>query len=394
MKIEGILTTRSPLMIAKPNAGDVRVNLSGRYVRDGFPATEVMRLHTPALGVDSDHPALRYPIVSANTLRGGLRRAGAALVEKALIDKGQTVRMATYHALRCGTPYGHPDKANPSLDEIRLAQETPPLAVFGGGPRMIRSGLRVDTGFPLLQSLIERGIVPQKHLTSALPEGERTTVFTFLRRADDAAMFVDHDLAQHAVSDYEESMDSWQTLIGKSLESQPESADEDAPEDGAKAKKPKEDTSKLRGLAALNAFEVVVPGVPFTFRMDVETEHEASIGFAILSLVGFANAQRIGGYGRLGFGRFALDLDVTFEDGTTAKLFERRGDVYAANTAEPRIESATNAAREWLSHVSADDLDALMQPGEASRESVRKKLKGNAEAESAFDKVFGHAASK
>lgn len=381
MKIHGTLTLTSPLMIAEPNAGDVRVDLAGRYVKNGgFPTTRVVHLRIPAVG---EHEGMNVPVIAANSLRGGLRRAGAELIEEALISRGETLTLGAYHSLRCGTPYGHPDKSTASLSEIRRAQEVPPLAVFGGGPRMIESALRVDTGLPILHGLIDRGLLPENLRENAVAvkdgQNHRLTTFLFLRRADDAATFVDHKLAEHVVTDYAQGIDAWQVLVGKA------GRDPDANE-GSTPKGNEE--GPMRALAALNPFQCVVPGTPFSFGMDITTEHQASVGFAILALARFANKQTLGGYKRLGFGRFALSVEAVHDTNTMPVLVREAGQ-YSADTRDPDVAKAVDAAQAWLDKIKAADLNDLLLPKETSREAVRKKLKGNKEAEAAFDAVYG-----
>lgn len=376
MKIEGTLTTRSPLTIASPNAGDVRVNLSGRYGKQGFPATEVVRLGVPSQG--EEHPALRVPVISANSLRGQLRRAGTRLVEQALKARGEKITLGTFHSLHCGTPYGHPDQDSPGTTEIQKALTVPPLAVFGGGPRMLESALRVDTGFPVTTETISRGLVNDRHLDRAMAADDRLTTFLFLRRADDAATFVAHDLAEHVVGNYAEAVDAWQTLIGKSLDA--ESADD------AESEK----AGVFRGLAALNAMEIVLPGATFSFGLDLQSDNPRSQGFLLLALADFANAQTLGGHKRLGFGRFALDVHCALDGAEHAALTCTAGQ-YAPNIGVAAIKSAVTAANDWLASVTAAELETLLRPSETSLASVKKKLKGNAEAEAALATVFGAA---
>lgn len=382
MKINGTLTTASPLMIAEPNAGDVKVNLSGRLVKNGFPGTKVVHIPIPKTAT---HDGANLPVISANTLRGGLRRAGASLIEEALIKRGETLTLGAYHALRCGTPYGHPDKASLSLSDIRAAQEVPPLAVFGGGPRMMESALRVDTGFPITNQLIARGLLPQALEDQALADDQWLTKFLFLRRADDAATFVDHNLAEHVVTDYAQGIDAWQILVGQAGSSGQEKEGKDAPK---KDSNKGEDESVMRALATITGVQCVIPGTPFSFAMEITTEHPASVGFALLSLARFANKQTLGGYKRIGFGRFALDVAAS-KGGNDIPVLKRSGDTYEVDDSHPEVAAAVKAAHKWLDAISAAELDQLLLPSETSRAAVKKKLKGNKEAEQAFEAVYG-----
>lgn len=370
LKIQGTLRTTTPLTVAQP--GDLKITLTGRRSPAGFPCTEVARMPLP--GNEELAPA-SVPVIPANTLRGGLRRAGAALIERALIARGEKLELAALHSLRSGTPYGHPDKAAPNLIEIATAQATPPLGVFGGGPRMIGGALRVDAGMPIIPETLDRALVPL-NLSGKKVEGRLSTFF-WLRRADDVVTFVDHTNAQHVVKDYSESLDAWQVLVGGAQNE--DQVDEEPADD-----------STFRKIAGFNAFEAVLPGVPFAVRYDLDTDHTANAGFLLLALQEFARTQRVGGMGRLGHGRFTLDLHVQLdEDPNTVALFVRAQDSYELNLDDPRIDTMVKAALEWLDQVTAAQLHALLLPSVSSRTDVRKKLKGSARMQEAFDRIYG-----
>lgn len=371
IKIHGTLRTTTPLTVAQP--GELKINLNGRRSAQGFPCTQVATLSLPAT---EEFAGETIPVIPANTLRGGLRRAGATLVENALIARGEKLQLAALHSLRSGTPYGHPDKAAPKLTEIAEAQRTPPLGVFGGGPRMVGGDLRVDTGMPVISATLDRGLIPLG-LSGQKVEG-RLTTYLWLRRADDVVTFVDHENAQRLVQDYPESLDAWQVLVGDHRDD--DVMDEDAPRE----------ESAFRKVAGFNAFEAVLPGVPFAVRYDLDTDYTANAGFLLLALQEFAKTQRVGGMARLGYGRFALDLHLLIDDAQSSiPLFIRTQDAYELNLADPQIETMVKAALEWLDQVTAAQLHELLMPSTSSRSDVRKKLKGNVRMQEAFDKIYG-----
>lgn len=380
LKIQGTLRTLSPLTINQP--GELKISLAGRPSPQGFPCSQVATWSLPAT---EELKTVVIPVIPANTLRGGLRRAGAALVERALIARGEKLELAALHSLRSGTPYGHPDKASPNLSEIAAAQQTPALGLMGGGPRMIGGAVRVDYGVPVTAATLDRGLVPMWLSDSSVQikdspdfkRQEKLTAYFWLRRADDVVTFVDHQLAQHVVKDYPESLDAWQVLVGQVSDDQ---VDEDAPDEGT-----------FRKVAGLNAFEAVLPGITFALRYDLDTDHAANAGYLLLSLLEFANTQRLGGMGRLGHGRFAIELSAELPDGSTTPVFSRTDAGYSLDLSNPLLAKMVEEAKTWLDQVTAAQLHTLLLPSTSSREDVRKKLKGNAKMQEAFDLIYGTA---
>lgn len=371
--IDGTLRTLSPLTVAAP--GDLKISLTGQRARNGFPCTQVSRLSLPATG---DMRGADVPVIPANTLRGGLRRAAAALIEEALVARGERIDLAALHVLRCGTPYGHPDKANPNLTEIAESKASPLIGVLGGGPRMVASALRVDTGMPVVGDTLDRGLVPLA-LESSKASGP-ITAYLWLRRSDDVATFVNHERSMQVVKDYGPALDAWQTLIGQQAEST------DGDDDGEQA-----DSGQFRALAGFNAFEVVLPGVTFAVRYDIDTDHLANIGFLLLALERFAQVQSVGGMKRLGYGRFALDLTVTLPDGTATPVFDRNEHSHSLRRDNPAVLAMIEAAEAWLAGVTAEQVHKLTLPSTTSRADVRKKLRKSPEQLAAFDLIYGEA---
>lgn len=387
VKITGTLTTLSPLTIGAPSDGK-KIGLNGKRDAKGFPLTPCSKLAIAPLDDVEELDAVReVPVVNANTLRGLLRRAGATHIERALMARGEKLSLLAYTALRSGSPFGNPDKATPTIDDIQAAMRMPPLAVFGGGPRMIRGSVRVDTGFPATVALRERGLV-DPHIPTV--DGKKLTGVLWRKRTDDAGNFVDPANASAVIHNYAAAIDAWQVIVASD-----QSSDEieDVPP-GAEKKASKgtlSEASKLRGINSLTAFECVVPGVPFAFRAELDTDYPASVGYFLLALETFANQQRLGGNWRLGFGRFALALTLE-ADGQRAPVFERHDDAYALAVKHPLIGGYVSAAQDWLTQVTAGELEAMMRYSDKSIDDHRKKIgKAGAEALAAYDATMAHA---
>lgn len=376
-RITGTLTTLSPLTIGAPGAA--KVGLDGKYSPSGFPLTKISRLSVPLVEAGEDARAADdVPVIPANTLRGLLRRAGASLIEASLVARGELLSLAAYNSLRSGSAFGNPDKAEPGIDEVQDAMATPPLGVFGGGPRMIPGSLRVDTGFPCTLEMQQRGIIAGHH---ALVEGRKLVSILWRKRTDDAGSFVDVTGAGKVVRDYASAIDAWQTLMSGAT---PEGDDD---EDAGEADK---GGSKLRGIASLTAFECVNPGVPFAFGLDLHSDYAPNLGYLLLALETFVRQQKIGGNWRLGFGRFAVDAVLEDDAGHRAPVFAGTADAPTLNTADPVIRDAVMAARAWLNCTTADTLEALFAYSDKAKADHRTKIGAkNTERQASYTVLVG-----
>ena len=335
--LEGVLTTLTPLNISEPS--DARVDpATGRVSRfgdAGFPCTVTTHLRVVAnapeavsptgerLPIDDQtarKPTLEsVPVVPANTLSGLLRRSGARIIFDSLERRGVTIPLSYYNILCCGAFTGNPDKEAPGLAQIRAASHDPYFGIFGGGPRMYAKRSRVDTGLPLCSEIAQ--FVPDglgSHLVHLTPS--KMTQVLWMRRGDDVSTMRNVEQMQSTITDFADAMDEYlgdsvdrkaalstRSELKKTAAAARKSGDKVA----AKAASEGVTESASRGVASLTAIQVVSPGVPFHFRVEL-AGNDAQLGLLLLSVERFAQNQALGGRVAKGFGRFRLhDLHLT-----------------------------------------------------------------------------------
>lgn len=396
MYINGVLNLVSPMQVIVPGEAKLSTRTGqptrGKDESGAFPLTRTSMLPVVVNGkVD------RYPVIPANTLRGGLRRAAADLIIDGLVARGATLTLAAWQGLRAGAVHGHPDGADPSISEFEHAMSHPYMGLFGGSPKMIPSKFRLDTAWPVVQELVDAGIVPpgcdRNVLFLAKAEGadkekgeqkekpaRRVLVgYQWVRRTDDGLSMVAYEGLQRVVSDPAELVDAWQTLFSRSSE-----------EEKAAAKKSEE--GKLNGLRALTAMEFIMPGVPMSFHASTESASLAQDGVFLLALRKMVQKQRLGATTRHGFGRFAPELQAAV-DGQAVNLFDGQVSGTSSNYdfsvgARALLESRLKAGEEAIRSMDAAQIEALFEYGETAKASLRKRCK-TPDSQAAFKKVFG-----
>ena len=349
-QISGILTTLSPLNIADPSQG--RVDLDGRFVPGdkGFPCVRTRHAPFPAVfapapidqgdddGFDDldanddakkpeamksaddrrKAPLVNVPVVPANSLRGRLRRYAAREYYNVLIERGQRLSLDAFAVMQCGAAAGAPDGVPPNFEEVRAAEADPYFGLFGGGPRMFRSNLRCDDAIAVCEA--SASFVPES--AGAFMNQGRLTEVRFKRRNDDVAAFNDVETQQAIIEDYEAAVGRHQDASAKTR--------------AARGKKD-EDDEAVRGVQSFHAVEAVRRGVNFALRFDIDGSH-AHLGLFLRALARLLDAQRLGGMGQLGFGRFAVPTLTMFDD------HGEGGEIFAPlSTAQGRVVHAFNA---------------------------------------------------
>lgn len=302
-----VLTTLSPLHITEP-AGD-RITLDGKVMQgeNGFPFARTTKMWLGGNPVVSDasegssETMKSVPCIPSNTIGGLLRRRAARQIFDHLVGRGEQLSINAYNVLECGAASGNPDRTNPTVDEVVRGYRHPYFGVFGGGPRLLRRKLRVDTALAITDASVP---YLHTHFGNALTTG-RVTGVVWQRRNDDLLHVVDPVTQEMTIADYLEGVNAYQ---------------DDKMANKAKAA---DDVKAPRGLDTFNALEHVAPGVHFALRLDLTESSEAQAGLLLSSVLALVGLNRIGGQGRRGFGRFLLQSFVVERDGEQKLLASR-----------------------------------------------------------------------
>jgi CRISPR type IV-associated protein Csf2 len=357
-KIAGNIKITSPLHVAAP--GDRVIDLRSLQISYGEADSDHMNLTGTticplALSEDemlsegmeasknpNDRGMVYLPIFPANDARGRLRRLAATEVFNLLASRGEKLTLETYHGMTCGAVTGQPNKLV-TFDLAVKAGRHPFLGLFGGGPRMVQSSLRVNTLWPITSVTTKAGLVPLYYEDEKVLVGlYRLTRAMFYRRIDDALAFSDGQ-SELIVKEYSTAVTDWMREINSAKAA-----------DGKKGRNPKQ-------LHTFAAIEYVVPGTRFYSEFNVNTERAglSALGLLIHALTAFANKQGIGGWSRIGFGRFEAAFDLLAPDNTRVPLLTKSEAGYEPNVNAEQVAEALDAWATASETIKASELEEL-----------------------------------
>jgi CRISPR type IV-associated protein Csf2 len=367
-KIEARLQLTSPLFIAsaeKKYADNLKGKPVTKFTKSG-QATGVMKMgihvdperrKDTGKGGEGDNYndyALMFPIIPSNSIRGRLRRKAAMRILDALEATDQRVGLETIHVLTCGASSGRPN-GTLSLDDRDRQRNNAYFAAFGGGPKMMRSGFQVATGFPITSDTVASSVVPEsmeEHAINA-PAWSLTTGLNF-RRVDDV-LDMQPTVRPEVIRDYPQAAQEWLSLLQKNKdELQKARAQKDS---GATVTatdtQNSEDSGEVKkvGLKDFHMMEVVIPGISFYFDIRFLPGLPDAAAGLLVSALADVLAEPIGGKSSGGFGRFVPVVTVGGEP-----MLDGDGE---PNYENPVIASWLEQYDEWLSNVSAEELESF-----------------------------------
>ena len=357
-KIAGTIRLTSPLHVAAP--GDRVIDLHSLQISYGEADSDHMNLTGTTIcplalseeeilseGMETpknpnERGNVYFPIFPANDARGRLRRLAAAEVFGLLESRGEKLTLETYHGMTCGAVTGQPNK-EVTFDLAVKAGKHSFLGLFGGGPRMVSSSLQVNTLWPITSTTIKGGLVPLYYEDEKVLVGpNRLTRAMFYRRIDDALAFSDGKM-DLIVKEYSTVVADWMKEI-----------------DSGKAKDGKKERSKKQ-LHTFAAIEYVVPGTRLYAELNVDTARAGlgALGLLIHALSAFANKQGIGGWIRIGFGRFESEFDLITSDNIRIPLLTKSESGYEPNVDAEQVAEALDAWAAASATISAAELEEL-----------------------------------
>lgn len=367
-RIRAVLETQTPLQIADPGA--YYVDFNGRFVGKGhgFPCTCVHRMPfpcwpAPASGehdLDTPRPSaskaelVDVPVIPANTLRGALRRQAANLYYDRLLATGQCLFPKAYNVLQCGAASGHPAGDPPGFDYLLAAGEDAYFGVFGGGPYMLPSKMRLDRGIPPTPLTLDFLDVPG--IEAWYCEVEALTSLHAERRCDDLLMLVHADRLPALLQDGREAINAYQDgeMARKAAKRRAETQSSEEAEDREEAARP------TRGLMAFRFVETVNSGMAFSLRLDIEGGPQ-HLGLVLAALDRLITQSGLGGYRRHACGALALPAShISIDDGPYVGLGEQTDEGLRWLEAEtPAIAEALAAWQAQAEAISAAQIEAF-----------------------------------
>lgn len=283
-----------------------------------------------------DAPPLiaEVPLVPSNSIRGRLHRASLAILTEALIARGEFITRDAYQMLSNGGMVGGGTNNILSVGELLSARKHVHFGLWGGGPRMLPSSVVTCDLLPVCAETLAGGRIPDSFKDFApmiqvtIGEGDNQTTERqiapawrllskrIFKRNDDMMSLNNQAITRLGVlgDDAQQQIAAYQAdQVGKredrkSAKESTEGLDVRMLSDEMKASLKKTDITNFLTM------EVVAPGTvwPVDLRMN-STCTPAQIALFARSVYHFANEQRIGGFGRWGFGQFRAHLTITKE---------------------------------------------------------------------------------
>lgn len=362
-RIEGVLRTLTPLHITDasrtarwvPDAGKIAYN-----DKEGFPLTltRAMPIYTESiLNEEGQANTIRnmVPVIPASTWRGALRREASKIIEAQLSERGEKLSYQAYMSMRCGAVSGKPEGTQPTTDETLRARRNVFYGLFGGGPRMLRSYLRVSDSLPVTSSLIHSGTLPEYLTDEALQGVTRTNdlfVIESIVRKDDFSLTPEE--AREVVKDFDATADAIRSQYIEQLKKKGKK--------GSKDVLSEDHDDADRGVRTLSFRQDVAIGVPFFFRARLYGT-QAQVGMIIAALE-HRLSTGIGGRAALGFGQLGGTIKIIPATGNPVKALSYDGlEAQIHDEASPYME----ALHDEVSRITLDEIESYVIPGKTKK---------------------------
>lgn len=296
-KINVILRNLSPIFSATP--GGDSISLTGEFnpPGGGFPFTRTRKMQIPASVGEGGLKPISLPVVPGNTMRNLLRRSILEHLVVPQLSGWARLSVGAYAAAFAGSATGKPEGVA-TFDDMVATRAHPFLGLFGGGPRMMQGRLTVDTLYPIHQHA-------QRVLGSGYEErmiGGRITDVVWQRRVDPILKVREED-AQKVIQDGRQALTQWAV---DALKTSAASAAKRGAKKSAEPEAESEAGENARGLNAFNAHEVVIPGVDWLLRIELERPTEAQVGLVLAGIAKLPQMNIAGGFSK-GYGKNQIE---------------------------------------------------------------------------------------
>jgi len=328
------------------------------------------------------------PYITANSVRGRLRRLAAERVFKAFEARGERISRDAFLVLSRGSVGRADIRIHSNANAIVEGAKHVFAGLFGGGPAMLHSRYAVAPLLPLIEWTVD--LLPPRLQGLVLPEStyvqqrtqpdgthkqvvNLTTVMMWTARdplLDGQGAGVVEDYAG-TLSDWLAAMES-ESAAHKAASVQKKEPKKAAleDEDGEPAAVPEELGAKS-SLQNFGEIRVLPPGLPL--QWNVTTKASASLaqeGLILLAVADFIALNSVGGGAARGMGRFnASELAVVIEGDTAVPLLDKT--TGTLNLAEPEIRIRVEAAEAALNAITAASIEAAF--GLESEQNPKKK---------------------
>jgi CRISPR type IV-associated protein Csf2 len=335
------------------------------------------------LGTGTSH---QVPYITANSVRGRLRRLAAERVFKVFEAKHQTLSRDVFLAVSRGSTGRTDINLHGGADAIVESARHVFAGLFGGGAAMLASRFSVAPLLPLIEWT--NAVLPNSLQRYALPASSYTTTREVDGQPKQSAQLTAVMLwtardplmdgqGSRIVEDYAGTLAEWLGAMEAEAAEHKSAAAKKKVKQAAGEKVEEEDESKS-ALKNFGEIRVIPPGMPLQFVVTTSTTATlAQEGLLLMAIQDWCRLNSVGGGTARGMGRFnARALSALVEDEDPIPLF--RGDNYDLNLDAQPIASRIDAAETALAAITADSIARAFGLAEAK---PLKKGKGGARAE-------------
>lgn len=336
MQITVVMRNLTPIHSSEPVKDTI--GLDGTIGKPkGFPFVRMRSLKVPVDSADGVTKVVHLPIIPANTMRNSLRRSILNTVFGSLRGR-ETLSIGAYAAACSGNASGNPEGVAASFDETMEVRGHVFTGLFGGGPRMIKSRMSVENMYPIHRDsarVIGDGF--EERMISGNVRDILDVVWK--RRVDPIEKNSDEETEQ-LITNARQSITEW-AINAQDRKAKSKAKDKPA-EEGDEA-------SATRGLNALNAHEVVLPGIDWAWNILLDRPTEAQVALVLKGIQDIENnALLIGGGNASGQGRMKIQ-----EIRLDGERYDPHGD---------RAMQLGDALVEALDQLSAEQFESFVRP--------------------------------
>ncbi len=254
--------------------------------------------------VMSNGKLLEVPYLTANSVRGMLRRAASdVLVDKLLQAKEQISRNLYLSIKRGAYARTGMDAGGASYMQMLAANSHMFAGLFGGGAYMYPSKLRIERDlFPMLEAI--RDLFPDRYQALCADVQPYQLIRTILVASkDDFQRLPKGALIENVEEAYLEHMAA---KLGANQAKKAQKAEAKA-EGQIIAASEKIKTTDLNGFTRV---EAIIPGTPFYLGLNARHVNDSQIGLLLTAIQSWANANALGGGACRGRGAFKASLSL------------------------------------------------------------------------------------
>lgn len=338
------------------------------------------------------------PFVPANSVRARLRRSTLAILIDALMARGETISREAYQLLSNGGMLGSGDAATLTVGEWLRARKHIHFGLWGGGPRMIESNVVGCDMLPVCAETLAAGRVPEKYRDFAptvtrnlgtpdspqidrqIAPGWKLIGKRMFKRNDDLLQLNEKTVTRLGVlgENFQELIDEYQAEQLGHRASRRDAKARTEGQDARTLSAEEQEALKKKELTNYLVMEIVAPGTvwPVDLRLDSKCT-AAQVALFARGVEHFLNEDRIGSFGRFGFGQFKAYMDIT-EDGEV--IGHVRWDEAAGKHVATFIDpSYFEVLHEELSQTTAAEIEmfaktALVDSEKEAKKASKKKV--------------------